>query len=34
VRGGLSTTRADLADCMLELIDDRALVRHVISVAS
>ncbi|GAA3658776.1 SDR family oxidoreductase [Nonomuraea antimicrobica] len=34
VRGGLSTTRADLADCMLELIADRTSVRHVVSVAS
>ncbi|WP_043626571.1 NAD(P)-dependent oxidoreductase [Nonomuraea candida] len=34
VRGGTSTTRADLADCMLELIGDRSSIRHVISVAS
>ncbi|MFC5828950.1 NAD(P)-dependent oxidoreductase [Nonomuraea insulae] len=34
VRRGLSTTRADLADCMLELIGDRASVGHVVSVAS
>ncbi|MEV0617436.1 NAD(P)H-binding protein [Nonomuraea sp. NPDC050404] len=34
VRGGLSTTRADLADCMLALMGDRASIRHVISVAS
>ncbi|SEH01397.1 Putative NADH-flavin reductase [Nonomuraea solani] len=34
VRGGLSTTRADLADCMLDLIDDRTSIGHVISVAS
>ncbi|MDP4504982.1 NAD(P)-dependent oxidoreductase [Nonomuraea turcica] len=34
VRGGMSTTRADVADCMLELIGDRTSVRHVISVAS
>ena len=34
VRGGRSTTRADLADCMLELIGDRTSVGHVISVAS
>jgi putative NADH-flavin reductase len=34
VRGGRSTTRADLADCMLALIDDRASIGHVISVAS
>lgn len=34
IRGGLTTTRADLADCMLELIGDRTSVRHVISVAS
>ncbi|MFG1709823.1 NAD(P)-dependent oxidoreductase [Nonomuraea sp. M3C6] len=34
VRGGMSTTRADLADCMLGLIGDRTSVRHVISVAS
>lgn len=34
VRRGLSTTRADLADCMLGLIGDRTSVRHVVSVAS
>ncbi|TMR91147.1 NAD(P)-dependent oxidoreductase [Nonomuraea basaltis] len=34
VRGGLITTRADVADCMLKLIGDRTSVRHVISVAS
>jgi putative NADH-flavin reductase len=34
VRGGMSTTRADTADCMLKLIDDRTSVRHVVSVAS
>lgn len=34
VRRGLSTSRADLADCMLELIGDRASVGHVVSVAS
>ncbi|MEV0387800.1 NAD(P)H-binding protein [Nonomuraea sp. NPDC050643] len=34
VRGGMSTTRADLADCLLELIGDRLSVGHVISVAS
>ncbi|MFC4118035.1 NAD(P)-dependent oxidoreductase [Nonomuraea zeae] len=34
VRGGHSTTRADLADCMLELIGDRTSIHHVISVAS
>ncbi|AQZ62647.1 Flavin reductase [[Actinomadura] parvosata subsp. kistnae] len=34
VRGGLSTSRADVADCMLELIGDRTSVGHVVSVAS
>ncbi|WP_188197657.1 NAD(P)-dependent oxidoreductase [Nonomuraea sp. SYSU D8015] len=34
IRGGLTTTRADLAECMLDLIDDHTSVRHVISVAS
>ncbi|MEV4175811.1 SDR family oxidoreductase [Nonomuraea sp. NPDC049709] len=34
LRGGMNTTRADLADCMLELIADRTSVRHVISVAT
>ncbi|GAA3619315.1 SDR family oxidoreductase [Nonomuraea rosea] len=34
VRGGMSTTRADLADCMLELIGDRTSIHHVVSVAS
>ncbi|NUO98780.1 MAG: SDR family oxidoreductase [Nonomuraea sp.] len=34
VRGGFSTSRADLAHCMLSLIDDRTSVGHVVSVAS
>ncbi|WP_406675097.1 SDR family oxidoreductase [Nonomuraea sp. N2-4H] len=34
VRGGHTTTRADLADCMLTLIDDRTSVGHVVSVAT
>ncbi|MGN9844924.1 NAD(P)-dependent oxidoreductase [Nonomuraea sp. H19] len=34
IRGGMNTTRADVADCMLQLIGDRTSVRHVISVAS
>ncbi|RVX40821.1 putative NADH-flavin reductase [Nonomuraea polychroma] len=34
VRGGMSTTRADVADCMLGLIGDPTSARHVISVAS
>ncbi|MFB4278252.1 MULTISPECIES: NAD(P)-dependent oxidoreductase [unclassified Nonomuraea] len=34
LRGGMNTTRADLADCMLELISDRTSVGHVISVAT
>ncbi|MGW0201312.1 NAD(P)-dependent oxidoreductase [Nonomuraea sp. NPDC003201] len=34
LRGGLSTTRADVAHCMLDLIDDASSVRHVVSVAS
>ncbi|GAA4929918.1 putative NADH-flavin reductase [Nonomuraea thailandensis] len=34
LRGGFRTTRADVADCMLRLISDRASVGHVISVAS
>ncbi|MBF8190271.1 SDR family oxidoreductase [Nonomuraea sp. K274] len=34
VRGGMNTTRADLADCMLELIADRTSIHHVVSVAS
>ncbi|NUR85774.1 MAG: NAD(P)H-binding protein, partial [Nonomuraea sp.] len=34
VRGGRSTTRADLAECMLTLIEDRTSAGHVISVAT
>ncbi|MCF6472697.1 SDR family oxidoreductase [Nonomuraea sp. MG754425] len=34
VRGGLKTTRADVAACMLELIGEPASIRHVVSVAS
>jgi putative NADH-flavin reductase len=34
IRGGLKTTRADVADCMLQLIGERASIGHVISVAS
>ncbi|PZG18084.1 NAD(P)-dependent oxidoreductase [Nonomuraea aridisoli] len=34
VRGGHTTTRADLADCMLALIGDASSVRRVVSVAS
>ncbi|GAA3262717.1 NAD(P)-dependent oxidoreductase [Nonomuraea helvata] len=34
IRGGLSTTRADLAHCMLGLITDQGSVRRVVSVAS
>ncbi|UBU18706.1 NAD(P)-dependent oxidoreductase [Nonomuraea gerenzanensis] len=34
IRGGLRTTRADTAHCMLELIGDRTSIGHVISVAS
>ncbi|MGW0809927.1 NAD(P)-dependent oxidoreductase [Nonomuraea sp. NPDC002799] len=34
VRGGMSTTRADVADCMLELAGDPTSVGHVVSVAS
>ncbi|WP_433444718.1 NAD(P)-dependent oxidoreductase [Nonomuraea sp. CA-141351] len=34
VRRGLTTSRADVAHCMLELVADRTSIRHVISVAS
>ncbi|MEU8399660.1 NAD(P)H-binding protein [Nonomuraea sp. NPDC048892] len=34
LRGGMNTTRADLAACMLELIGDATSVRHVVSVAT
>ncbi|MEV0235921.1 SDR family oxidoreductase [Nonomuraea sp. NPDC050786] len=34
IRGGLSTTRADVARCMLTLITDQGSIRHVVSVAS
>ncbi|GAA2852312.1 NAD(P)-dependent oxidoreductase [Nonomuraea rubra] len=34
IRGGFKTTRADVADCMLRLVGDRASIGHVISVAS
>ncbi|MFI7705341.1 NAD(P)-dependent oxidoreductase [Nonomuraea sp. NPDC049480] len=34
LRGGMNTTRADLADCVLELIGDRTSVHHVVSVAT
>ncbi|MEQ4724666.1 SDR family oxidoreductase [Nonomuraea sp. B19D2] len=34
IRGGMSTTRADLAHCMLGLVGDHTSIRHVISVAS
>ncbi|NUR90402.1 MAG: SDR family oxidoreductase [Nonomuraea sp.] len=34
VRGGRSTTRADLAECMLSLIEDPTSAGHVVSVAS
>ncbi|KAB8188929.1 NAD(P)H-binding protein [Nonomuraea phyllanthi] len=34
IRGGGSTSRADLAHCMLALIDDPTSIHHAISVAS
>ncbi|MEU6033878.1 NAD(P)H-binding protein [Actinomadura sp. NPDC047616] len=34
VRGGMTTRRADLAACMLDLVNDETSVRHVVSVAS
>ncbi|NRQ35480.1 SDR family oxidoreductase [Nonomuraea sp. NN258] len=34
LRFGFLTSRADLADCVLDLIEDRSSVGHVISVAS
>ncbi|MEV4108411.1 SDR family oxidoreductase [Nonomuraea sp. NPDC049695] len=34
IRGGLSTTRADLAHCMLNLITDQSSIHRVVSVAS
>ncbi|GAA3163892.1 SDR family oxidoreductase [Nonomuraea salmonea] len=34
VRGGHTTTRADLADCMLKLIEDGTSAGHVVSVAT
>ncbi|MFI7689761.1 NAD(P)-dependent oxidoreductase [Nonomuraea sp. NPDC049655] len=34
LRGGRSTTRADLADCMLKLAADPASAGHVVSVAT
>ncbi|WP_285496023.1 NAD(P)H-binding protein [Actinomadura sp. NBRC 104425] len=34
VRGGTKTRRADLAACMLDLVDDETSIRHIVSVAS